>query len=79
MAFDDDGVDPEARSTETLYQVKDNIIMFYPSFPSLEMDGLFHPNLLLIRFHDRLRVIISSAYIHVWDWEELTNWVWMQV
>ena len=52
--------------------------IIYPSFPSKTMEGLFHPNILMIRFSDRLRIVFSSAFIHVWDWEELTHWIWMQ-
>ena len=52
--------------------------ILYPSFPSNRMLGLFHPNILMIRFSDRLRIVFSSAFIHVWDWEELTHWIWMQ-
>ena len=50
----------------------------YPSFPSDTLTGLFRPNILMIRFSDRLRIVFSSACIHVWDWEEFTQWIWMQ-
>lgn len=62
--------------------VSNNHYVFSPTFPdffSAPLTGLFHPNILMIRFPDRLRVVLSSAFIHVWDWEELSQWVWMQV
>lgn len=50
-------------------------------FPTFHTRGYhcFHPKLLLIRFPDRLRVVISSSNLFEEDWTEWAQCVWMQV
>ena len=52
--------------------------ILFPSFPT-HAYHCFHPKLILIRFPDRLRVVISSSNLMEEDWTEWAQCVWMQV
>lgn len=54
-------------------------LIVYPPFSNPHGYGCFHMKLIVIRFHDRLRVVISSSNLWIDDWNHWSQCVWMQV
>ena len=54
-------------------------MVLFPPFPQSQGFHCFHPKLILIRFQDRLRVVISSSNLMEEDWTRWSQCVWMQV
>lgn len=46
--------------------------------PKLQPGQKFHSKLYLMKFRDRLRVVITSANLTVGDWEEILQGIWLQ-
>lgn len=40
--------------------------------------GCFHCKFILLRFVDRLRIVISSANLYANEWEHIRNCIWAQ-
>ncbi|KAK8798800.1 hypothetical protein WA158_007884 [Blastocystis sp. Blastoise] len=65
----------EERSNTILNNGK--FITIYPPI-IMSKGGIFHAKLLLIRFEDRLRVVISSANLTKPDWMQWSQNIWTQ-
>ena len=72
-------VDPTITDREPILFNDGKLLIVSPSFHGKLQMGCFHAKLLLIRFSDRLRVVISSANLTEEDWSLWSQCVWMQV
>lgn len=72
-------LDPDNTNRSPLVMNEGKHIFVFPPFPNIYTYGCFHPKLILIRFKDRLRVVISSANLLEQDWYYWSQCIWMQV
>lgn len=72
-------LDPHEQDREPFVMNDGKCILVFPPFPNRNAYGCFHIKTLLIRFKDRLRVVISSSNLFTPDWTKWSQGVWMQV
>ena len=72
-------LDPDITDRQNISFNEGKVLVVSPPFPRSYQRGCFHPKLLLLRFSDRLRIVISSANLTMEDWNLWSQCVWMQV
>lgn len=72
-------LDAESSNRENVSFNQGKALIVFPPILKSYLQGCFHAKLLLLRFSDRLRVVISSANLTMEDWETWSQCVWMQV
>ena len=72
-------LDPGEQDRSPVIMNNGKHMIVFPPFPYAREYGCFHMKVILIRFADRLRVVISSSNLYIPDWTEFSQSVWMQV
>lgn len=70
---------PTTKASVEVDQVYPNVIMVHPRKEfGMYMSASFHPKMILVKFDDRLRVIIGSGNLAETDWAIWENIFWMK-